>query len=68
MLIWLRKEVREMKYRSIMPWDEEHQRKAGVALFVFLTGFFAIFILLLQDRSFVNAFSVALLLDIRCLH
>ena len=26
-----------MKYRSFMHWDEAHQRKAGVALFVLLT-------------------------------
>jgi hypothetical protein len=26
-----------MKYRSILHWDEEHQRKAGIALFVFVT-------------------------------
>ena len=26
-----------MKYRPIIHWDEEHQRKAGVALFVFVT-------------------------------
>ena len=26
-----------MKYRPIIPWDEEHQRKVGIGLFVFIT-------------------------------
>ena len=33
-----KKEVREMKYKLNIPWDEENQRKAAIVFFILLVA------------------------------